>query len=423
MMHISPKEIKTANLDLATIFNKKITAVKQLSFMDMLSREIVLPNNDKIYLDDKTEQSLNRLITTVQKYLSCKDIVEYSDICKACKIVIGNLYIEENPSVAIDFFLSRVEENLKREINTYKFYANLYGLNLQGFDTISIGDITIQNPDYDILKRTSSDALNIEDQWEKMKDYPWINSEITGSHSFAENSFFQRVKIACGLLALSYTTISEWGAVNVRIVPSIKGRNKPSSANWFSFPIDTKILITSTSIKGFLPLTIKKESADGLMESSWFTFIANIIQKNETNELEFAMRRAVYWFFDAQSDTSLEMKFIKFWSCIECFFSFEKNNVTKSITQGVVTLLCIGRFAFHQLEDWKKLKKEIEILYDLRCGAVHDAQYNHISEKNVADVSKWAAWIVLEVSTLIKNGYVDRAAIKKETNRIYARLR
>lgn len=68
------------------------------------------------------------------------------------------------------------------------------------------------------------------------------------------------------------------------------------------------------------------------------------------------------------------------------------------------------------MKDKMQLRKDIKRLYDLRCGAVHDAKHNHVTERDVAMVSKWAAWVMIEVAGLAEAGVQTRAEIKIQTD-------
>lgn len=114
------------------------------------------------------------------------------------------------------------------------------------------------------------------------------------------------------------------------------------------------------------------------------------------------------------------MRLVKFWSCIECFFSFEKTKTTNSIIDGLSLTLVYGGYHFIEPEKEKGLRKRIEELYELRSQAVHDARHEHTTQRDVADVSQWAAWLIMTMLKLTESGYETRAQIKKETDRLVA---
>lgn len=256
-----------------------------------------------------------------------------------------------------------------------------------------------------------------------MKRGIWITAEITGSRKYSERIFFEGVKAACGLVAVSLTTVLARGGCAVRLTPSMPGRVRPSVTTWFSIETSSNELCTSASMAGYQFITLDHEQVHQLQTSEWFVELVRITQEGGGDDAEDAIRRAIYWFFDAQADTSPEMQLVKFWSCIECFFSFENSGeTTTKIKRGLTALLTFGSYKFSSLDTWRNLEKKISALYELRSSAVHDARHCHVSDSDITKVSKWAAWAILEIAGLISDGYETRAQIKEQTDRLSAML-
>lgn len=433
-MEMPKKTRRAANEDIATLLRQKELmderqALKMFELFERLSRAVKTPSGHTIYLSDKAKESLTRVTRvtrvtrTVETFLPSAPQIESEDIYKACKAVLGRLYEEEDPPKNIDSFLAAVEEISKESISTYRFYTTLDGLEFSDMDKLEIGRLTVQRPDLTILQNCVADEDMVSNTWKRMQRGLWMTGEITGSFEYAERRFFEDVKAACGLLAISFTTVLERGGAAVRLMPSMDGRDRPSTASWFSFQTESKVLCTSFSMRGNQNLTLNKQQMCGMLGCEWFQELTRIIQDGRENDVEQAVRRGIYWFFDAQTDTTPEMQLVKFWSCIECIFSFENDKeTTKKIKQGLTAILTLGGYRFSHPDEWKSLEKEIGDLYDLRCGAVHDAKHSHIKAHHVTTVSKWAAWVMLEVSGLVSRGFESRAAIKAETDHLYGLL-
>jgi len=391
--------------------------------MERLYREIKTPGGSLIYLSEKANASFLRLVETVKTYLPSRVFVSSDDIYQACKIELGRMYEQEYPSKDIATFLASVEAVMKSKIVTRRFYTTLHGLSLSGVEHMQVGRLIVLNPDLAILEDCVANDAMIDGTWSRMKRGLWVSVEITGSRKYAERRFFEDVKAACGLLAVSLTTALERGGSAVRITPSMDGRVRPSAATWFSIEMSSNELCTSSSMKGFQSINLDDVYIEGLQTSEWFIELTRIIQEEGGSDAEHAVRRAIYWFFDAQADTSAEMQLVKFWSCIECFFSFENSGeITTKIKRGLTALLTFGGYGFASLDTWRDLEREIDVLYELRSSAVHDARHSHVSDRDVTKVSKWAAWAILEIAGLISRGYETRAQIKEQTDRLSAML-
>ncbi|MDN3221994.1 HEPN domain-containing protein [Pseudomonas nunensis] len=423
-MEMHSKTRRTADSDLATLFRTKELmpapiALKEFELMERLYREIKTPSGGLIYLSEKANASFLRLVDTVEAYLPSRDLVLSDDIYQACKIELGRLYEQEAPLKDIATFLASVEAAIKSEIITHRFYTTLDGLSLSGVDQMRVGRLTVQSPNLAILEHCVANEAMVSSTWGRMKRGLWISVDITGSRKYAERRFFEDVKAACGLLAVSLTTVLERGGCAVRLTPSMAGRVRPSAATWFSIETSSNELCTSASMTGFQSITLDHDLVEGLQASEWFVELTRIIQEGGDGDAEHAVRRAIYWFFDAQADTSAEMQLVKFWSCIECFLSFENTGeTTTKIKRGLTALLTFGGYGFVSLDTWRDLEREIDALYELRSSAVHDAKHSHVSDRDITTVSKWAAWAILEIAGLISNGYETRAQIKEQTDRL-----
>lgn len=427
-MEMHSKKRRAADSDLATLFRAKELmpapkAIKEFELMERLYREIATPSGGLIYLSNKANASFLRLVETVEVYLPSRDFVSSDDIYQACKVELGRMYEQEAPLKDIATFLCAVDAALQKQIITRRFYTTVDGLSLSGVSAVRVGRLTVQTPDLAILQLCVANEAMINGAWGRMKQGLWVSAEITGSRKYAERQFFEDVKAACGLLAVSLTTVLDRGGYAVRLTPSMDGRVRPSAATWFSIETSSNELCTSSSIKGFQSIDLDDALIEQLHASEWFGELAEILQRKIGSDAEHAVRRAIYWFFDAQADTSEEMQLVKFWSCIECFFSFENTGeTTTKIKRGLTALLAFGSFGFVNRDMWQELEKEIDVLYELRSRAVHDARHSHVSERDITTVSKWAAWAILEIAGLISNGYETRAQTKEQTDRLSAML-
>ena len=423
-MEIPSKKRRAAEFDLATLLKPKelmteLQALRTLDFMERLRREVRTPGGHSLCFSEKALESFLRLSDTVEEFLPSRSWLEPQDISSACKTALGRLYEEDTPSRDIASFLAMVEEIATESISTHRLYTSLAGLELEGIDEFSIGYLSIQKPDLETLKSCVANDSLINSTWKEMQHGLWVTAEVTGSLEYAERRFFDDVKIACGLLAVSFTTVLERGGAAVRLIPSMDGRFRPGAVSWFSFPTVSKVLCRTTNMTGFQRLTFNEQHKSGLLGCDWFQDLVRIIQNGKETDAELAVRRGIYWFFDAQTDTSPEMQLVKFWSSIECIFSIGKEETTKKIKRGLTVILTYGCYRFSDTANWCRLETDIGLLYDLRCGAVHDARHNHVKPEHVTTVSRWAAWVMLEVAKLIADGFDTRIKIKAEVDRVY----
>lgn len=415
---MTPKQLRSAQFDLQVLLKpanlmSEVQSFKKLGFTESLRREVRTPNGTKVCFTDRALESYTRLTSIIEEKFPSRELVELGDIKSACKSVLGRWY-EDDVNGDVARYIEEVESLVSQSIRLHEYYSPLSGLELVGLQEFNVGSVVIHKPRLDVLESSIGLDVVINSAWQQTNHGLWLTAKVKGSACRAERRFFDLAKVTCGLLALSFTTILERGGAAVRLIPAQEGRHKPGAVTWFSVDADSRVLKLKTSFDGLQRLDITQEYATSLLECEWFQEIVRISQSDSGNDAESALLRGLHWFFDAQADTSMDMKFVKYWSCIECMFSIGKVKVTEQIRRGVTSLLCYGGYRYAKLEEWKCLDLRVVELYGLRSVAVHDAQHGHVELPDVVDVSKWAAFILMEVSMMISRGMQNRVQLKEE---------
>lgn len=425
LMRIGPKTKRKANHSMATLLRVKelmnaAQALRKLGSLEMLRREIKTPGNLSIYLSDRAYEEFLLIVEIAEQFLPSAKILEYEDIYSSCQTALGELYTQEGPSHEIDSFLERVEELCRTKISLHVFYTSLGGLTLEEMDEIEFGEIKISKADFQILKECTADIAIKDKIWESNKHRVWISQEILGSYRHAERRFFENANLACGMLAALFSSVLKGGGLSVRLIPTSNRYTPITSSTWFSIRKESKDLYESWT-SGGLPLPMPKNAWEDLIETGYFRELTRITQRGPESDIEEAILRAIHWFFDAQADSILEMKMLKFWSCIECFFSFENSGkTTYKLSRGLTALLAHGGYRFYNPSEIKFLEREFERLYDLRSRAVHDARHGHVKAVDVTTLSKWASWVIIEVTSMASRGLKLRSDLKNDIDAIWA---
>ncbi|MFK0311911.1 hypothetical protein ACIQUF_11775 [Pseudomonas sp. NPDC090233] len=426
-MIISSKDQRSAGYDLATLFKLKLMneydAFKKLGSLASLEREIRTPGGIKVYLSKESMDCFVRLKKITAKYLSNRKILDDGDICQSCRYALGYLYENEPNNLELAQFIQLAEDASQKPISTHKFITSMAGLNFDNITELNLGSLTLLLPQKEILDSAIAREGQIENAWADMKSYLWITSEINGSIDFAERRFFKIVKTSLGLLALAFSLLLERGGAVVSLIPSIEGRMRPRTVTWLSIDKNSNNLRTKTDMQGIQALTLTKEVKTLLEETPWLPALITIAQTDvPQNDLASAVQRALYWFFDAQTDPILEMRFVKFWSCIECIFALsDKKDTVLRIKKGLRSLLH-KRYRDTDPSPHFDFEKQITDMYDLRCVAVHQAHHDHVCIKHITAVSKWAADALIETSILIGEGVNSRKKLKEQIDMIYSTI-
>ncbi|MGE8359266.1 hypothetical protein [Pseudomonas sp.] len=312
-----------------------------------------------------------------------------------------------------------IRENIKQRITSHTIATPIHGIHLENTDSINLGNFKITNADRDILKDCISSADMIESAWKPMQHSLWLLGTIQGTSEYSQKKFISTARSTCALLSLVAATVLELGAARVSIQPELCGAR--GGAVSFMINNTTRELSLYREVGSPCTFQISEIYIDYITGNDWFYPLLEFLQNppKTPSEIQKTLTRSIYWFYEAQSDPAPEMKLVKFWSCIECFYSFTKKEITQSIINGMIATLVFGGYKAYPLEAIPTLKKEIEDNYDLRSRAVHDAQHEHIPLQDVANVSRWAGFLVMELFSLSHQlGYTTRKEVKEQTDRL-----
>lgn len=397
---------------------------KAIGFINHLRRELKLSNGATAYLTAKAETAFREVIEKTIDILQPSKEFDDNDIYKVCKEILIEVHSSEALKINAQEFIDRALEKLRLLVRDHFFAVIITGIELDEIEAYEIKGLTIRKADRTILDECRNDPERIEHVWKKMQGRTWLTGVVSGSQNYAQKLFFEHARKFSSVIAIAVASESRWGASNIRIEPNIEGARSGGPATWFSYPHDTKAIRVSWTYGQLSPTLVTNEILNDLDHNTdWFSPLLELLLKSPTTETESAIHRAIYWFYDAQADHTHEMRFVKFWSCVECFFSFESTKTTSSIIDGLSSVLVYGGYHFIEPDKETVLRRRINSLYELRSQSVHDARHGHVTERDVADISQWTAWLIITMLKLSESGYKTRAQIKEVTDRLCSRRR
>jgi hypothetical protein len=391
--------------------------LKDFKGIEALSRELRL-DRGAMYLTDAGVEQLRLAVEILQAEHVLDGLVNYGDIDSACREVMSKLLSGGLAPEDGNEFATLVTTELNKHVKEFTFIVTMSGMSFQDLDEITLGDLRLLKSSGDLLADCVSRDGLVDDALKLMGKDVWLVGKERGTAAVAQQKFLERARRVAGLLSLSAASCAEWGATPFRIAPVMAATQGSGHAAWMSFPHDSKVLSFHRHFSDTQTLRISVEFHKGLESCDWFPRLVELINREARNEVEAALIRAIYWFSDAQRDPVREMQLVKLWSCIECFFSFERENTTTKVIRGLAAVMVFGGYQFVPVNDHAALKKRIRELYDQRSFAVHDARHGHVTQRAVADVSKWAAWLIINVIALANNGYTTRALLLEQSLRL-----
>jgi hypothetical protein len=426
-MALSAKQTRVVDALLRRFFSPKSWYVPQsiedfMRFPDPLSREIRLKNGHHILMTDKGVGDFRHLVDTLDGADICSGMAAYSDMWSACRKVMEKCFSDRvMPDHAAEF-ISLVHKELDPMINSYRFVVPIYGVELESMDEFTLGVLSIVKPETSFVEAfgVSHSGDHLSQAMQAMRPYLWICGRALGTTKIATEKFYLHAHLTAGLLAVAAASLYERGATGFRMGIISRPEDGHGRGVTISWSEHDKKLITSMAFIKAQPLILNSDMAAKLKDLNIVDHAVSIVQSETRNDLEEALVRAVYWFFDAHRDTVPVMQLVKFWSCIESFFSADQKDITKSLSAGLASVLVYGGYGFVPPEQYSDVKRKIARLYSLRSKAIHKASYSHVTRAHTAQLSQWAAWMIVSLFALLKRGYASIEQIRAESDRLDA---
>ena len=101
-------------------------------------------------------------------------------------------------------------------------------------------------------------------------------------------------------------------------------------------------------------------------------------------------------------------------SCAECFFSGNRTDVAESVSFGLAGTLVFGPHPSYAPVELFSLQARLKRLYDKRSAATHHAHHAHVFEHEVAELSQWIAWMMLNMLAFMNAGESSLTRISTE---------
>ncbi|NRP70630.1 hypothetical protein ILFOPFJJ_01511 [Ensifer psoraleae] len=385
-----------------------------------LLRELRTGAGETIYLTDHGLSNFERTVELIDKCDYFEGKAEYSDIWGAWrKVVEGWLGRREMPESANEV-LDAVSSCLNLEMRSHNFLVPVSGAVLNKESSYQVGSMTILRDPVSWLESAgvSCNSSEITSLLKASGGRLWLLGSAYGTAKVARRMFSEYAALTIGLLAIAAASKYEHGAAGFRISTGMTAEDALGRSAWMSWDETEKVLTTNYTFPRGQPFAVDAELSQDSDGMQMIQLAFSILDKAEKTEVEVAIGRAVYWFYDAHRDSALVMRMVKYWSCVEAFFSLERERITHSVSSGLASILTFGGFRFVDVDKYSETKKNISQLYDLRSQAVHRGDHRHVTEENVAQFSQWVAWMIIEITSLSACGYTTLQQLKREVDRL-----
>ncbi|WP_186041391.1 HEPN domain-containing protein [Burkholderia gladioli] len=387
------------------------------------ARRLCLTESRTIFLTDSGLENFKAVVDILYLADLFDTLADYSDIWSVWRGAVENwLSLGVEPSSAEEV-VTEISGLVDKQVDNYGFAVPIFGVELKDDSPLLLGNVRILKISTNYFSEIKVDAhhIDVEKMCPPEQGRLWITGSVRGTARVAERKFSDQTTLTVGVLAIAAASMYELGASKFRIGIEMKPQNVGNRVSWFSWS-DTARSLTAhyaSPSQQLLPVDEMLSQSSDMIAMIHRTL--SIVQKDGgRTELEEAIARAVFWYSDAHRDSVLVMQFIKYWSCVEAFFSIEKDDITEAVTSGLAAQMIFGGFHFVPPNEYRKLKAEMAKFYGLRSQAMHRASHNRIAERDAARFSQLVAWLIISMVGLVTQGYTKLDEIKVETKRLDA---
>ncbi|MDE2419697.1 MAG: hypothetical protein KGO49_00750 [Gammaproteobacteria bacterium] len=416
------KFIKKCDRQLNMLFCKDITKNIEKDFRKIAPRDHIISeitmNGSQCYLTERARASFRDLFEIIINSIEFQNVTNNDVFRELRRIYVEFLSKNTKPTI------EEIIEKLHVTLNSLKKNLNLLipteGITIEQGCKFQIGEITLEERKEDFFEK-----FNLVDGVFKdliLKRYEshnyWSKITIYGSEKYAEEyvTSYTQHHLSIFLIYITACSSKYFTCSRIRLLlNNMDGYKTLTQLSWEEGVPSS--LSYKSSLGTFSIVNIDEIMMIGFKKTSFHISLPKMVDKKNKNEIESAICRCLYWFGEAYKEPVLGMKFLKLWSCIECFFSIDHEEVTTANAVGIATVLkTIDRIFPHtspkniKYSDYKKTAKKF---YKLRSEITHSAMYDHIQVSDVEELSVWVISVVYIMIYFVEEKLYELSEVKK----------
>jgi hypothetical protein len=423
---MTPKEKRIIEGDLAVLFSTKaflvLKTIEDWKAIGFFHPEVRSKTNSHP-LSEPGIAALRRITAIMQKVPELRRSCSLDEIARqvhgSYEGWIGRL---QQPDA--DEFIESCTQPLLAQVSERTHLINLHGLELRDLDRLDLGTVFICKPDLSLLREVQFGGA-ITEEW-VMKDFSdglWLIGRSSGSPETSLARFDRHTVLVIGMLAVCGSILYEGSIWKSDLRTGLSPRRQSSTTAVFRWDPAGANPTVHRLWSSDRTLPLNQELIAYLRKECFLDEFSKLPSKEDKTEIEDAIERALYWFADAHGDRNTTMRFIKLWSCVECFFTINKEEVTEANVRGIAITLTFAGYQVGSVEEYPKLKHRLKELYDLRSRAVHRAEFDGVQLQDLQDLSRWVGWVIISMMALAQRGYSLLKQIKEQTDRLDSSMR
>ena len=413
---MNPKQKRTIERDVSTLFSDRALPARP-TMEEWTENPTVRTDQGDRPLSTVGLAALRRLTSLISDTPEVRDVCSPKEIAEEIfKRYSGWVLRSRKPNG--QEFTEDVLSALRAKVKVHEFLIAIEGIDIVDQETIDLGSMRICKADRKLLEGVElGGILNPDWVYGLFQDKLWLTGRSEGSPAVALRRFEHRATLTVGLLAVCGALLYK-GAIwrsHVRLASSPSSRATRSILCWEQGGAEPHLI---NSGEGTQNLPLNAESIIYLRRVCFLDRIMAVLDEIQRTEVQDAIVRAVYWFGDAHGDRNPVMRFIKLWTCVECFFAIDDTEITEANARGFATLLTFVGYGIIEAKDYLTFKRRLKSLYELRSRALHRAEFDLVENTDLEEFSYWVAWMIVSMIALAERGYGTLAAVKNQALRL-----
>jgi len=363
--------------------------------------------DDSMGLSEKGYASLRSVAEIVFDADLWPSAVTFGDVYRATlqvyKEAIARRVAPENAEDVVALLRPIIEP----EIKAYSYIYPVYGIDgAKAPLAMTLGSATLHHQLDSALRGVKEHSPRDRKMLaEAMRRYSWIHVRASGTRDQSERQALRIASHITGVLAVLAGCTYEGGASAFRIGVTSSAETALGLCRWGFWSDEDRSLGVSMQLGRAQLMELTPGLFDRATGEHTWQALCALIEKSDRTETEQAICRAIYWYSDAHREGDPTMQLIKYWSCIEAFFTLQNEQVTEAVSSGIAAVLVYGPYPHPMTPPFGELRKEAKRLYALRSKALHHGYHDACEESDSARLSQFVAWMLLNIWGLNERGY------------------
>ena len=349
---MTPKEKRIIEGDLAVLFSTKaflvLKTIEDWKAVGFFHPQVRTETNSHP-LSEAAIAALRRITAIMQKVPDLRRSCSLDEIAQqvhgSYEGWLGRL---QQPDA--DEFIESCAQPLLAQVLERTHLISLHGLELSDMDRLDLGTVFICKPDPALLQEVQFGGA-ITKEW-IMKDFSdglWLIGRSSGSPKTSLARFDHHTVLVIGMLAVCGAILFEGSIWQSHLRTGLSPQRQSNTTAAFRWDLAGANPTVHRLWGSDRALPLNQKVVTYLRKECFLDEFSKLPSKEDKTEIEEAVERALYWFADAHGDRNTTMRFIKLWSCVECFFTINKEEVTEAnVREGIAITLT---FAGYQVGD------------------------------------------------------------------------